>query len=158
MFYRLNVVTLEVPPLRDRQNDIPLLAQRFMGHFAAKNRKRIKGFTPRAMDALIRHDWPGTVRELENAVERAVILLTADLISERELPLGIAAASGGDLPADGAPVDTTPTLAGLRSLEEIEKEAILATLSATGGNKSETARRLGINRKTLHTKLKRYGL
>jgi two-component system response regulator HydG len=158
LFYRLNVVTLEVPPLKTRQNDIPLLAQRFMTHFAAKNRKTVKGFTPRAMDMLLRHAWPGNVRELENAVERAVILLTGDFISERELPLSIAPAPGADPHAEAAGTLNFPGTGGSQSLEEIEKEAILATLSATGGNKSETARRLGINRKTLHTKLKRYGL
>ena len=101
MLFR-SVVTLEVPPLKTRQNDIPLLAQRFMTHFAAKNRKTVKGFTPRAMDMLLRHDWPGNVRELENAVERAVILLTGDFISERELPLSIAPAPGADPHAEAA--------------------------------------------------------
>jgi two-component system response regulator HydG len=158
LYYRLNVVTLEVPPLRARRNDIPLLAQRFMTHYSEKNRKRVKGFTPRAMDLLIKHAWPGNVRELENAVERAVILLAGDHISERELPLTIDRGPAEDSQMGSDSGRALPATDGSKSLEEIEKEAILATLAATGGNKSETARRLGINRKTLHTKLKRYGL
>jgi two-component system response regulator HydG len=158
LFYRLNVVTVEMPPLRDRLDDIPLLAQHFMKQFAARNRKTVKGFTPQAMDLLIKYAWPGNVRELENAVERSVILLTGDYITERELPLSITPAE----PKEPSPLAASETGAGRstgpQSLESIEKDAILATLSETGGNKSETARRLGINRKTLHLKLKRYGL
>ena len=80
---------MEVPALRDRHEDIPLLAQHFMKRFATRNRKTVKGFTPQAMDLLIKHAWPGNVRELENAVERSVILFTGDYITERELPLSI---------------------------------------------------------------------
>ncbi len=158
LFYRLNVVTVEVPPLRARHEDIPLLAQHFMERFAARNRKMVKGFTPQAMDLLIKHDWPGNVRELENAIERSVILLAGDYITERELPLSITQTSESDQREAARPGKEGIGLTGSQSLETIEKEAILATLSETGGNKSETARRLGINRKTLHLKLKRYGL
>jgi two-component system response regulator HydG len=154
LFYRLNVVTLPVPPLRERQEDIPLLAHHFMERFATKNRKHVKGFAPQAMDLLLRYPWPGNVRELENAVERGVILMTGDHITERELPLNVLQqkASATAVPAQ------SQVPAGERSLEEIEKEAIVATLAASGGNKSETARRLGITRKTLHNKLKQYSL
>jgi two-component system, NtrC family, response regulator HydG len=158
LFYRLNVVTVEVPPLRDRHEDIPLLAQHFMKRFATRNRKTVKGFTPQAMDLLIKHDWPGNVRELENAVERCVILLTGDYITDRELPLSITQNSEDNLRESVTLERAGIGLAGSQSLETIEKEAILATLSETNGNKSETARRLGINRKTLHLKLKRYGM
>lgn len=158
LFYRLNVVTVEVPPLRERHEDIPLLAQHFMKRFATRNRKTVKGFTPQAMDLLIKHDWPGNVRELENAVERSVILLTGDYITDRELPLSITQNSEDNLREAVTLERAGIGLAGSQSLETIEKEAILATLSETNGNKSETARRLGINRKTLHLKLKRYGL
>ena len=153
LYYRLNVVTLNVPPLRDRQEDIPLLAQYFLEKYAHKNRKPVKGFSPLAMDMLIKYNWPGNVRELENAIERAVILLPGEHITEKQMPLHIVNAH------DGVRTDTVSVnqKAGLQSLEEIEKEAILATFEATGGNKSETARRLGINRKTLHKKLKSYG-
>jgi two-component system, NtrC family, response regulator HydG len=155
LFYRLNVVALEVPPLRRRREDIPLLAHHFLSQFAEKNRKTIKGFSPQAMDMLIRYEWPGNVRELENAAERAVILMTGEYITEKHLPLSIvqhavAAQEPSILSTLGA--DEEP-----RSLDEIEREVILTTLSAVGGNKSEAARRLGITRKTLHNKLKQYG-
>ena len=150
LYFRLNVVTLDTPPLRDRLEDIPLLAQHFLERYSAKNNKRIKGFTPSAMDCLLKHPWPGNVRELENVVERAVVLLVGDYVSERELPASVAAGPAEDA---NAPVQ----LAGL-SLDEVEKRAVLQTLEACNGNKSEAARRLGVTRKTLHAKLARYGL
>ena len=152
LFYRLNVVALEIPPLRERHDDIPLLAQHFLGKFAEKNRKDLKGFTPQAMDLLLKYEWPGNVRELENAVERAVILLTGDHVTEKQLPMTITRTLE-DEPLAPSQLDLSRT----RPLEEIEKDAILAALEAAGGNKSEAARRLGITRKTLHKKLKRYG-
>ena len=151
LFYRLNVMNLAVPPLRERAEDIPLLAQHFLEKFALKNRKTVKGIVPLAMNMLINYDWPGNVRELENAVERAVILLTGDHISEKQLPLNITRHYSEPEAAAAPPTD------GTRSLEDIEKAAVLATLNASGGNKAEAARRLGITRKTLHNKLKHYG-
>jgi two-component system response regulator HydG len=155
LFYRLNVMNLNVPPLKERQEDIPILAQHFLEKFADKNRKTVKGFVPLAVDMLLNYDWPGNVRELENAIERAVILLTGEYITEKQLPLNITK-KYPDLST--SPIAAAPLMDGTRSMEEIEKEAILATLKASGGNKSETARRLGITRKTLHNKLKNYGL
>jgi two-component system response regulator HydG len=155
LFYRLNVMRLMVPPLRDRLEDIPVLAQHFLERFAAQNRKTVKGFTPLAMDMLLKHEWPGNVRELENAVERAVILLTGDHITEKQLPLHIVQ-KYAENKEQRSPAP--PSSDGSRSLEEIEKEAIMSTLEATGQNKSEAARRLGITRKTLHNKMKGYGL
>jgi two-component system response regulator HydG len=155
LFYRLNVMAVHIPPLKERQNDIPLLAQHFLEKYADKNRKSAEGFAPMAMDMLLKYHWPGNVRELENAVERAVVLMTGDHITENQLPLNIVQSYPDQQAlATQRPVATD----GNRSLEEIEKEAILATLNATGGNKSETARRLGITRKTLHNKLKVYGV
>ncbi len=87
LYYRLNVVTLHVPPLRSRREDIPLLAQHFLIHFAGQNHKTIKGFTPQAMDRLLRYAWPGNVRELMNAVERGVVLSRSEYLDEAELPL-----------------------------------------------------------------------
>ncbi|MEJ2038289.1 MAG: sigma-54 dependent transcriptional regulator [Desulfosarcinaceae bacterium] len=155
LFYRLNVMALNVPPLRERRDDIPLLADHFLHKYAEKNRKSVKGFAPLAMDMLLRHDWPGNVRELENAIERAVILLTGEHITEKQLPLQIVENYPGQ---DSATDFPPPAMDGTRSLEDIEKQAILATLEATQGNKSETARRLGITRKTLHKKLKSYDI
>jgi two-component system response regulator HydG len=154
LFYRLNVMHLAVPPLRARQEDIPLLAQHFLEKFARRNRKPAKGFAPLAMDMLLKYDWPGNVRELENTVERAVILMPGEHVTEKQLPLSIVQAHPGQ-PAAAAAI---PAGDGDRTLEDLEKEAIAATLAATDGNKSEAARRLGISRKTLHNKLKFYGL
>jgi len=156
LFYRLNVMHLAVPPLRDRQEDIPLLAQHFLEKYARRNRKTVKGFAPLAMDMLLKYDWPGNVRELENAIERAVILLSGEHVTEKQLPLRIVRQHPDhDVTAAGTAVPATD---GTRTLEDMEKEAIEATLAATDGNKSETARRLGISRKTLHNKLKAYGV
>ncbi|PKN05681.1 MAG: two-component system response regulator [Deltaproteobacteria bacterium HGW-Deltaproteobacteria-9] len=149
LFYRLNVVSLYVAPLSERREDIPLLAQHFLNLFAGRNSKNIKGFTPQAMDKLLKYSWPGNVRELMNAVERAVILSRTEYLDAEELALlmsDTAAAGKGnqaDLP------DNVP-------LTEIEKRTILETLNAAGGNKSEAARRLGITRKTLRSKLEKY--
>jgi len=149
LYYRLNVVGLQLPPLRERREDVPLLAQHFLETFAAKNRKSVKGFSPQAMDRLIRRDWPGNVRELMNAVERAVVLARADYLTEADFP-----AIGPD------PTAVAPPAAGGAGLplSEVERAVILDTLAAAGGNKSEAARRLGITRRTLHKKLKTYGV
>lgn len=147
LYYRLNVVTVEMPPLRERAGDVPLLARHFLTTFTEKNNKAIAGFTPRAMDKLLRHSWPGNVRELMNAVERAVVLARSAQLDEPDLTL----ASVVEAPA--APV-ALPSL----PLEEVEKQTILRILEEANGNKSEAARRLGITRRTLHLKLKRYGM
>ena len=155
LFYRLNVMPLNVPPLKERREDVPLLAQHFLTKFSDKNRKAIKGFVPLAMDMLVNYDWPGNVRELENAIERAVILATGEHITEAQLPLNITE-QYEDL--EIRPTGTTQILDGTHSLEDIEKEAIMAALNGSNGNKAEAARRLGVTRKTLHNKLKSYGL
>ncbi|MBW2028048.1 MAG: sigma-54-dependent Fis family transcriptional regulator [Deltaproteobacteria bacterium] len=150
LYYRLNVVTLTMPPLRERKEDIPLLAQHFLNLFAERNRKQIKGFSPQAMDWLIKYDWPGNVRELMNAIERGVVLSRSDYLDIQDLPLDIQ-----NRPGEGpASEDTVP---GDLPLEKVEKATILKALELAGGNKSETARRLGITRRTLHKKLKKYG-
>ncbi|PIU49349.1 MAG: two-component system response regulator [Desulfobacterales bacterium CG07_land_8_20_14_0_80_52_14] len=155
LYYRLNVINLDVPPLRQRRPDIPLLAQHFLEILAAKNQKAIKGFTPSAMDRLIRHDWPGNVRELMNAVERAVVLSRSEIIDEKDLSMVPASDSREGLPEDSGIV--LPEAMSNLPLDEVEKATILNTMQAVGGNKSEAARRLGITRKTLHKKLKQYG-
>jgi two-component system response regulator HydG len=151
LYYRLNVVTLHMSPLRSRREDIPLLAQHFLVHFAGQNHKSIRGFTPQAMDRLLRYAWPGNVRELMNAVERGVVLSRSEYLDEAELPL-ISASEGATEPLPGVMED------GEAPLEEVEKAAILKSLAAAEGNKSEAARRLGITRRTLHQKLKKWGL
>ena len=158
LYYRLNVVSLHVPALRERREDIPLLADHFLRLFAEKNRKPIKGFTPEAMDRLVRSDWPGNVRELMNAVERAVVLARAEYLDVGNFPNLQAARTEESDAAAGDRIEAPPLAGGDVSLEEVEKATILQTMTATGGNKSEAARRLGITRKTLHKKLKSYGL
>ena len=151
LYYRLNVVTLHVPPLRERREDIPLLAQHFLEVFSTKNRKAVKGFTPQAMDRLLRHDWPGNIRELMNTIERAIVLARSEYLDET-LVLPAFREPGGNYGPNGGDVQE----AG--SLEEVERATILRTLEQAGGNKSEAARRLRITRRTLHQKLKKYGM
>lgn len=148
LYYRLNVVSIEVPPLRERKEDIPTLALHFLEVFSKKNKREIKGFSPDAMDAMIRYEWEGNVRELMNCVERGVVLARSDYICLEDLPFIKAT------PFDG--MDGATDLKNI-SLSRIEETAILSTLESAGGNKSETARRLGITRKTLLKKLKQYG-
>jgi two-component system response regulator HydG len=155
LYYRLNVVDMEIPSLRQRREDVPLLAQHFLNIFATRNHKEIKGFTPQAMDHLIRYDWPGNVRELMNAVERGVVLSRSDYLAEKDFSTII----DSELINANETVDRQPiNVDGTTPLEEVEKTTILKTMEVTGGNKSEAARRLGITRKTLHKKLKAYGV
>lgn len=152
LYYRLNVVALELAPLRERVEDIPLLTHHFIQRFAEKNHKEIKGVTPEAMRRLTVYDWQGNVRELMNTIERAVILAREDYL---DLPdFSIIA------PATESVVTASPTLSpdDILPLEEVERKAILQALAMTDDNKSETARRLGITRRTLHQKLKKYGV
>lgn len=151
LYYRLNVVSIQVPPLTDRAEDIPLLAQHFLNRFADRYQKEMKGFSPTAMDALIQYHWPGNVRELMNAVESALVLSQDGYIQPENLPEMIYQPSLPD-PADSL---TKAPLSIGKTLEQIEQQAIELTLNAVGGNKAEAARRLGITRKTLHNKLKK---
>ncbi|MBU0993784.1 MAG: sigma-54 dependent transcriptional regulator [Proteobacteria bacterium] len=153
LYYRLNVVDLYIPPLRERKEDIPLIAQRFLHIFSEKNGKKLKGFTPKAMDKLINYDWPGNVRELINAIERGVVLSQSEFLDLNDFT------AGNPIPetelvnsSEALVIDDNLTL------EKAEKTIILKTLESSNGNKSEAARRLGITRKTLHKKLKEYGV
>lgn len=151
LYYRLNVVTVDLPPLRQRREDIPLLADFFLKQYAQKNRRLIKGFTPRATDLLMRYEWPGNVRELENIIERAVIMSRGEMITPLEFP--------NDLQnLDGELKESRIDLTSGRSLKEVEKVLILRTLEETGGNRTHAARILGISRRTLQLKLKEYGI
>lgn len=152
LYYRLNVVSLELPLLKERKEDIPLLAQHFLNTFAKRNHKHIKGFTPQAMDCLLKYDWPGNVRELMNALERAVVLSRSEYLDREDLPI---LENVGGPHQQSFPQDRD---LGNLPLQEVEKATILKTIESTGGNKSEAARRLGITRKTLHKKLAGYGV
>ncbi len=150
LYYRLNVFDIEIPRLRDRREDIPLLADFFLKKYAEKNGRLIKAFTPRAIDLIMRYNWPGNVRELENTVERAVILTRNERITPDDLP-----ASFCEKDAECAPeIHPAPG----RSLKEMEQEMILKTLEETGGNRTKAADILGISRRTLQLKLKEYGV
>ena len=142
-----------MPALNERKEDIPLLAKHFLKKFADANRKNIKGFTPAAMDLLLRHHWQGNVRELENVMERAVILSLGEYITERELPPALVA-EAHNIPDQCTPVSG---LAGM-PLDEVEKTAIIQTLQETKGNKSEAAKILKITRTTLNNKIKKYNI
>ena len=151
LYYRLNVVNLEVPPLRERREDISLLADFFLKRYAEKNKRIIKGFTPRAMDLLMRYEWPGNVRELENVVERAVILARGEMVTPAEFPDIL-------LQLDPEIKATYVNLSPGRTLKDVEKDMIIRTLEETGGNRTHAAKILGISRRTLQLKLKEYGI
>ena len=146
LFYRLNVVTLIVPPLRERAEDIALLTDHFVKRYTEKNRRNVTSITSSCRELLKEYPWPGNVRELENAIERGIILMRGEQLSEKSLPLSIQNYQQKEKKK------TQPA-----SLQEAEMALIKLTLEETNGNKSEAARRLGITRKTLQNKLQRYG-
>jgi two-component system response regulator HydG len=149
LFFRLNVVTIHMPPLRDRKGDIPLLANAFIGEFARRHRKEIAGLHPDAAKALARYDWPGNIRELRNCIESMVVVTRDDVLGEDDLPPHV---TPGRL-ALPAPAD----LSGM-SLEQAERALIRATLVECDGNRKEAAKRLGIGERTLYRKINQYKL
>ncbi|MCC7375656.1 MAG: sigma-54-dependent Fis family transcriptional regulator [Verrucomicrobiales bacterium] len=174
LYWRLCVVEIVLPPLRDRRSDIPLLASSFLADSATANGKSVAGFSPEAMDALQSHDWPGNVRELRAKVERAVILCRGDLISLRDLPTDLrrTGAGSGGVPAtsSGSMSNSSSTagsgvsgggnaaVSGTATVQEAERQLIIQALRETGGNRTEAARRIGLSRRTLHRKLHEYQL
>ncbi|MGD1821177.1 MAG: sigma-54-dependent transcriptional regulator [Pleomorphochaeta sp.] len=146
LYYRLNVVHLEVPPLRNRKEDIPLLLTSFLDQINKENNTNVKGFTTEAKSALFKYDWPGNIRELRNCVEAAVVLSKNEFVGIKDLPPQI---------TTNSEVQSINIEVGL-SLADIEKQAILSTLNNCKGNKSKTAEVLKIGRKTLHRKLEEY--
>ncbi len=143
LYYRLNVITVTLPPLRERKEDIPLLAHHFLDRFARENGRPLKGFSEKAMEQLRRYDWPGNVRELENAIERAALLARGEFITERELPFANAKAE-------------TAWEDGL-TLAEHEKRIVMSVLRAHEGHITQTAEKLGVSRRWLHYRLKEWG-
>ena len=148
LFYRLNVVNIDVPPLRERKDDIPILASAFLQEFAADNNKRIDGFDAKARTALYNYGWPGNIRELRNCMESAVVLTSGNIITLDDLPPALR----GSEESGGIRLSL-----GIR-LDAAERIIIGDTLAANEGNKSRTAEILGISRKTLYQKLRDYGL
>jgi DNA-binding NtrC family response regulator len=147
LYYRLNVVQVNVPPLRERKEDIPLLLSRFISEFSEENSKVISDITTKARTALYNYDWPGNIRELRNVIESAVVLSKNNQIELHDLPPHI---SVGEEQGDILRINMPATI------REVEKKAIIATLKITGGNKSRAAELLHMNRKTLHSKLSEY--
>lgn len=148
LFYRLNVVRIEMPALRERKDDIPLLMHGFLKEFNIENQKNILGFDNRAKSAILKYSWPGNIRELRNCVESAVVMCTKDQISFDDLPSTVK--SGCDISAITIPAGIT--------MNEAEKIIITENLALNNGNKTKTAETLGIGRKTLHRKLIEYGI
>ncbi len=149
LFYRLSVVPIHLPPLREKKEDIPPLIQYFIQRYNRKRKKPITGITPAAMEMLVKHNWPGNVRELENSIERAMILEEGEMITPRSLPR-FSWAETLEKSAIHSPQ--------LASLEELEKEHIAFVLKQTDGHKSRAAKILGIDRKTLYQKVQKYHL
>jgi DNA-binding NtrC family response regulator len=147
LFYRISAISVHLPPLRERREDIMPLANAFLKRFAAQANRVIKGFTPSAADRLTAFDWPGNVRQVQNEVQRAVLLSEGEEVDAADLSISQAKTPGEDSP------DTNFTL-----LEGVERNAIIQMLKETGGNKLETAKRLGIGRQTLYNKIKAYGI
>ncbi len=155
LFFRLRVVEIWLPPLRERREDIPLLAGAFLAEFARENGKAVKGFTSEAMEILTRHDWPGNVRELRTAIEHAVVLCRGDKITARDLPASVRNPAG-EAPAGRTP-DARTAPAGM-TVQEAEKRLIIRALQDTHGNRTQAAKLLGMSRRTLYRKLGEYQL
>jgi DNA-binding NtrC family response regulator len=153
LYYRLKVVTLSIPPLRDRPSDLPLLAEHYLAAFCAEHGKPVKRLAPDALAALQAFPWPGNVRELRNALESLVIFHQGDTIGAADLPPELRR----ELPA-AMPMPVQPPGAELRTMDEIERRAILETLERIGGRRAEAAHLLGIGLRTLQRKLKDYKL
>ena len=147
LYYRLNVIHIHIPPLRERKEDLVVLAEKYLKQFARKHGKPIKGFTPEAKDRILRYPWPGNIRELRNTIERAVILSRREFIQKELIP---------SPHYDYA--TTTYEGSELKTLAEVEREYIIKVLEYCNGNQSEAARILGLHRNTLRNKLKEYGL
>ena len=149
LFYRLNVFTLHLPPLRERKTDIPLLAQHFVSRFNSKHDAQVQGVREETLEKLTAYPWPGNVREFSNVLERAVVLARSRWIETSHLPAYI------QKPEDASGKIVLPVGTSAR---EAERELILKTLEETGNNKAEAARRLGVDVKTIRNKLKSYGV
>jgi two-component system response regulator HydG len=152
LFYRLNVIGIHLPALRDRPEDIPLLADYFVRRYAQKNNKPVGGVTEEAREAIVRYRWPGNVRELENVVERAIVLTRGTMIDLRDLPAPVQSGGGG--PREGMRRDGAKVVIPIGTkLEDVERLLIKETLKETGGDKSLAAQLLGIAARTIYRKL-----
>lgn len=156
LYYRLHVVAMEVPPLRQRKDDIELLAEHFIGKLQARTRSDVTALDPVALQRLEEYDWPGNVRELENVIERALVLAEGDTLTEGDLPFLANLGGTLDLQLAGGTLGDGKDLR--RTMEGIEERLVRQALTRTGGVKAEAARLLGINKSTLEYKTKKYGI
>jgi DNA-binding NtrC family response regulator len=156
LFFRLRVVEIHLPPLRERSEDIPLLAQRFLREFVEENSKPINGFTPDALERLMNYPWPGNVRELRTAIEHAVVLCRGEKISARDLPRQVS--EGGRSDPGGRTDETQVFARNDLTVKEAEKQLIIHALKETDGNRTLAAKKVGMSRRTFHRKLHTYHL
>jgi PAS domain S-box-containing protein len=157
LYFRLNVIHITIPPLRERPEDIPPLAEFFLQHYNKKFKRHMEGISPEAMRLLLNHDWPGNVRELRNALERAMILEDSSYISAASLPMSISHANTAAAPAASVAPPASFPEDGI-SLEENERRLLISALEKTGGNQTQAARLLRITRDTLRYKMKKFDL
>src|SRR5213083_1604885 len=158
LFFRLNVVRVTMPPLRERKEDIPILVRGFLRHFCEANEKPLIDLTPDAMDALLIYDWPGNIRELRTAIEHGVVMATGPKITLRDLPMAVRQAAREKLPSGVSPTDAFGEKISPLDLHETEKKLIAQALAATNGNVTAAAKKLGISRRTLHRKINEMNL
>ncbi len=158
LFYRIHVIALELPPLRARPGDIPLLAAHFLERLAREHGRGVERFEPAALARLVAHDWPGNVRELEHVVERALLLAPGDEIRETDLALGPVPGAPRAAASSPSPVEDEPLLPLKQAMEGPERRYIERALQRNAGNRKATAEQLGINRTTLFNKMRKYGL
>jgi two-component system, NtrC family, response regulator AtoC len=157
LYFRLNVVRITMPPLRDRKEDIPILVRGFLRHFCKANDKPLVDLTPDAMDALLTYDWPGNVRELRTAIEHGVVMATGLNITLRDLPMAVRQVARSKLPG-GVSAQAFGEKTSPLDLHETEKKLIAQALAATNGNVTAAAKKLGISRRTLHRKINEMNL
>jgi two-component system, NtrC family, response regulator AtoC len=153
LFFRLNVVRITMPPLRERKEDIPLLVHGFLRHFCKANDKQLLDLAPDAMNALLAYNWPGNVRELRTAIEHGVVMATGAKITLRDLPSAVRQAAGHALPRGISSAKAFSEKSSPLDLRETEKKLILQALTTTNGNVTAAAKKLGISRRTLHRKI-----
>src|SRR2546428_826219 len=153
LFFRLNVVRITMPPLRERKEDIPILVRGFLRHFSKANEKEVVDLTPEAMNALLTYNWPGNVRELRTAIEHGVVMATGTKITVRDLPSAVREAAGATLPRGISPAKAFGEKVSPLDLHETERKLILQALATTNGNVTAAAKKLGISRRTLHRKI-----
>jgi DNA-binding NtrC family response regulator len=153
LYFRLNVVRITMPPLRERKDDIPLLVRAFLRQFSKDNNKDVVDLTPEAMNALLTYNWPGNVRELRTAIEHGVVMATRNKITPRDLPSALRQAAGATLPRGISAKAAFGEKASPLDLHETERKLILQALATSNGNVTAAAKKLGISRRTLHRKI-----